>query len=70
MHPQVVEDKLHMNVVMKTNDLYSAWPGNAYAFSALQKYIADQLGIGVGHYTHFSVSMQVYEEVYEAAKGV
>jgi thymidylate synthase len=57
-------------VVMKTNDLFSAWPGNAYAFSALQKYIADQLGIGVGHYTHFSVSMQVYEEVYEAAKAV
>ena len=70
MHPQLVEGKLHMNVVMKTNDLFSAWPGNAYAFTALQKYMADQLGVGVGHYTHFSVSMQVYEEVYGAAKGV
>ena len=70
VHPQIVEDKLHFNVVMKTNDLYSAWPGNAYAFTALQKHMADKIGIAVGHYTHFSVSMQVYQEVYEAAKAV
>lgn len=70
IHPQIVEDKLHFNVVMKTNDLYSAWPGNAYAFTALQKHMADKIGVGVGHYSHFSVSMQVYEEVYEAAKSV
>lgn len=70
IHPQIAEDKLHFNVVMKTNDLYSAWPGNAYAFTALQKHIADEVGIGVGHYSHFSVSMQVYEEVYEAARMV
>lgn len=70
IHPQVVEEKLHFNVVMKTNDLFSAWPGNAYAFTVLQKYMADQIGIGVGHYTHFSVSMQVYQEVFEAAKSV
>jgi len=70
LHPQLVEDKLHMNVVMKTNDLFNAWPGNAYAFSALQKYMADEIGVGVGHYTHFSVSMQIYEEVFESAEAV
>lgn len=69
-HPQLVEEKLHLNVVMKTNDLYSAWPGNAYAFTALQKHMADKIGVGVGHYTHFSIAMQVYQEVYEAAKMV
>jgi thymidylate synthase len=70
MHPQLVGEKLHMNVVMKTNDLFSAWAGNAYAFTELQKYMADQLGVGVGHYNHFSVAMQVYEEVFEAAGEV
>jgi thymidylate synthase (methanogen type) len=70
VHPQLVEEKLHFNVVMKTNDLYSAWPGNAYAFTTLQKYMADEIGVGTGHYTHFSVSMQVYQEVYETAKEV
>ncbi|MFH1294652.1 MAG: thymidylate synthase [Candidatus Aenigmatarchaeota archaeon] len=70
LHPQLVENKLHLNVVMKTNDLFNAWPGNAFAFSELQKYMADQLGAGVGHYTHFSVSMQVYADIYGAAREI
>jgi thymidylate synthase len=70
MHPQLVEEKLHLNVVMKTNDLFNAWSGNAYAFVCLQKMMAERLGVGVGHYTHFSVAMQIYQDVYESAKGV
>lgn len=70
IHPQLVENRLHFNVVMKTNDLFNAWPGNAYALTDLQKYIAEEIGAEVGHYTHFSVAMQVYQEVYEAAKGI
>ncbi len=70
IHPQLVDGKLHFNVVMKTNDLFNAWPGNAYAITALQKYIADELGVGIGHYTHFSIAMQIYQEVYDAARDV
>jgi hypothetical protein len=29
-----------------------------------------QAVVGVGHCTHFSVSMQVYQEAFEAAKGI
>lgn len=68
IHPQLIENKLHFFVVMKTNDLFNAWPGNAFAFSALQKYMAEQIGIDVGTYTHFSVAMQIYEDVYEQAR--
>jgi len=67
-YPQLVDGKLHFFVIMKTNDLYNAWPGNAYAFTALQKYMADQLGVGTGTYTHFSVSMQIYKDMYEDCK--
>lgn len=70
MHPQLVEESLHLNVVMKTNDLFNAWPGNAYAFVQLQKMMAERLGVGVGHYTHFSVAMQIYQDMYETAKGI
>ena len=70
MQPQIIDNKLHMIVTMKTNDLYSAWPMNAYAFTALQKYMAEQIGVGLGSYTHFSVSMQIYEEMFEIAEGL
>ncbi len=67
-YPQLVDEKLHMFVIMKTNDLYNAWPENAYAFSGLQKYMADELGVGTGTYTHFSVSMHIYKDMYEEVK--
>jgi len=54
-------------VIMKTNDLFSAWPENAYAFTELQKYMAKEIGVEVGSYTHFSVSMQIYQDIYEYA---
>lgn len=68
IHPQLVDNKLHFFVTMKTNDLYNAWPGNAYAFTTLQKYMADQIGCKVGSYTHFSVSMQIYQDKWQEAR--
>jgi len=68
IHPQLIEGKLHFFVVMKTNDLFNAWPGNAFAFTALQQYMAKEIGVEVGTYTHFSVAMQVYEDMFEQAK--
>ena len=70
IHPQVVEDKIHFNVVMKTNDLFSAWSGNAFAFTALQKYMAEQLEVEVGSYNHFSVAMQIYQDMYDRANKI
>lgn len=67
-YPQLVDGQLHMFVVMKTNDLYNAWPGNAYAFTALQKYMAEKIGVKTGSYTHFSVSMHIYKDKWEEAK--
>lgn len=70
IHPQIVEGKLHFFVVMKTNDLFNAWPGNAFAFVALQEHMAEKIGIDVGTYNHFSVSMQIYEDMYEQARAI
>lgn len=68
VYPQLVDDKLHFFVVMKTNDLYNAWPENAYALTSLQKYMSDEMGVKTGTYTHFSVSMHIYKDMYEEAR--
>lgn len=68
VYPQLVDKKFHMFVVMKTNDLYNAWPENAYALTLLQKHMADEIGVEVGTYTHFSVSMHIYKDMYEEVK--
>lgn len=68
IYPQLVDGKLHMFAIMKTNDLYNAWPENAYAITSLQKYMADKIGVKTGTYTHFSVSMHIYKDMYEEVK--
>ncbi len=70
VQPQIVDGKLHLFVVMKTNDLYNAWPLNAYGMVMLQKYMAEQLGVEVGTYTHFSVSMNIYQDMWDEAKDL
>lgn len=68
IQPQINDGKLHFNVIMKTNDLFNAWPENAFAFTALQKWMAEQIGVAAGHYTHYSISMQIYEDMFPMAE--
>jgi thymidylate synthase len=68
IQPQIIDNKLHLFVVMKTNDLFNAWPLNAFGMTELQKYMAEQIGVEVGTYTHFSVSMNIYQDMYDMAK--
>ena len=56
------EDKLHGKVLMRSNDAVEASFMNAFAFIMLQKSIADQLGIGMGSYTHRANSYHCYEK--------
>ncbi|MEM7821500.1 MAG: thymidylate synthase [Candidatus Aenigmatarchaeota archaeon] len=70
IHPQIIEGKLHLFVVMKTNDLFNAFPLNAFALTELQKHMAEKIGVGVGSYNHFAVSMNIYEDVYEQIKSI
>lgn len=70
IQPQIVENKLHLFVIMKTNDLFNAFPLNAFAMTELQRYMAEQIGVSVGSYNHFSISMNIYEDVYEQARDI
>jgi len=68
IQPQIIDGKLHFFVVMKTNDLFNAWPLNAYAMVKLQEHMANEIGVDVGTYNHFSVSMNIYKDMYNQAK--
>ena len=59
------ERKLHMKVLMRSNDAVKAAFMNAFAFIMLQKKIADELGIEVGTYTHRANSFHVYSKDFE-----
>lgn len=63
---KVRDNKLHMSVVFRSNDMLLGAGSNMYAFVYLQKYILDQLNlktnsnITMGSYTHIALIPHIY----------
>jgi thymidylate synthase len=57
------DDRLHMNLVARSNDVLMAMPSDIYGFRALQQMIADKVGTKVGSFTHHILfSAHIIEE--------
>lgn len=61
------EDKLDCTVMMRSNDIWFGLPYDVVFFVELQKYIAKQLDVHAGDYTHFAVSLHMYEKDFARA---
>lgn len=59
---------LDCTCMMRSNDVWLGVPYDVVFFTELQKYIARQLGVHYGHYTHFAVSLHAYERDLESVK--
>jgi thymidylate synthase len=57
----ILNNKLEMSVMMRSNDLVFGFCNDQYCFSELQKLIASELKMAVGGYYHFSTNMHIYE---------
>lgn len=56
------DNKLHLKVLFRSNDLPEAFFFNAFALIRLQERAAAELGVEVGTYAHRSNSMHCYEK--------
>lgn len=65
IHFSIREDKLHMTIMMRSNDAVQATFMNAVGFISLQKKVAEALHIAVGSYTHIAYSFHAYENCFE-----
>ncbi len=59
---RVVGGRLAMHIHMRSNDAFKAAYMNMYAFTELQKYVAEHIGVDVGYYMHIADSYHVYEK--------
>lgn len=64
----VRNNKLYLTVYIRTNDMYKAWPLNAFGLRYLQKIIADELHLEIGTLTTISSSAHIYENDWNRAK--
>lgn len=66
----VRKNKLHCTCMMRSNDIWLGFPYDVAFFTELQKYVADILQMEYGTYTHFVVSLHLYERNVNAAKKI
>ena len=53
-------NRLHMNVMMRSNDLWYGFCNDQFCFSMLMIDIARELNISVGKYFHFTNNLHIY----------
>ena len=59
---KILDGKLDMSVVMRSNDLWYGFCNDQYQFSTLQMYVADELNLPVGIYYHFAHNLHLYND--------
>ena len=58
----VLDGKLNMSVVMRSNDLWYGFCNDQYQFSSLQMLVANETGYDVGTYYHFAHNLHLYND--------
>ena len=62
------DNKLHLSVHMRSNDIWMGVPYDMFSFCFLQVKMAMELGVEVGSYTHYAGSLHMYQRDYDTAK--
>jgi thymidylate synthase (methanogen type) len=60
IYMRVKNNKLIMQTTWRSRDLFRAWEANVNGMIRIQKYVADQLNLEMGHYLDFSNSLHIY----------
>ena len=58
-------DKLHMTVLMRSNDLWFGFCNDAYCFLNLHDIVCSYLKVDKGFYTHYAQNLHIYERHYK-----
>ena len=61
-------EKLHMTVIMRSNDLWFGFCNDAYCFLKLHELVARSLNSEQGYYTHYAQNLHIYERHYNKLK--
>ncbi|MFX1347429.1 MAG: thymidylate synthase [Promethearchaeota archaeon] len=60
IYMRIKEGKLLMQTTWRSRDLFRAWEANVNGMIRIQKFVAEQLDISIGHYLDFSNSLHIY----------
>jgi thymidylate synthase len=56
----ILNNKLDMSVLMRSNDLWYGFCNDQYCFSKLQELVSERVGLKIGTYFHFAHNLHLY----------
>jgi thymidylate synthase len=66
----IQDEKLNLTVFFRSHDMTQGWPENAYGCAAIQKEIADGIGVEPGLLVIMSGSGQIYNNYYQQVEDM
>jgi thymidylate synthase len=66
---RIAGGKLHMNIHIRSNDAFKAAFMNMYAFTELQRMVAQAVGVEPGEYMHIADSFHIYGSYFGEFEG-
>jgi len=66
---RIADNKLHMNIHMRSNDAFKAAFMNMYALTELQRAVAAEIGVQPGEYMHIADSFHIYGSYFDEFEG-
>ena len=70
IQPNIQDGVLHFTVYIRSNDMFRAWPLNAFGLRKLQKILAEGIGVKMGDLTTISCSAHIYQENWDDTKDI
>ena len=70
LQAMIQDEKLNLFVFFRSHDMTQGWPENAYGCAAIQKKIADEVGVSSGILTIVSGSAQIYNHYYQQVEDM
>ena len=64
------ENLIDISVMIRSNDMYGAWPANVYALGELLTYVANKTNLTAGTVTTLSVNAHIYKNDWSKAELV
>jgi thymidylate synthase len=64
------DDQLDLSVMIRSNDMYGAWPANVYALGELLTHVASKTNLIPGTVTTLSVNAHIYKNDWSQAELV
>jgi len=58
----ILNNRLNMAVLMRSNDIWYGFCNDQYQFSMLQQMIAERLNIKIGNYYHYAHNLHLYND--------